>query len=141
MKHIEETILGFPGVLGVHDLMVHDYGPGSRFATIHVEFPAETDVIEAHDVMDQIEQYFLEQEQLLMTTHYDPILADDGEVEAVRSFLAEAAGQLDEQLSVHEVRIVPGNTHINVVFDCVKPAGFSIRDEEIRNIFPEGSRR
>ena len=135
VKHIEETILGFPGVLGVHDLMVHDYGPGSRFATIHVEFPAETDVIEAHDVMDQIEQYFLEQEQLLMTTHYDPILADDGEVEAVRSFLAEAAGQLDEQLSVHEVRIVPGNTHINVVFDCVKPAGFSIRDEEIREYF------
>ena len=70
-----------------------------------------------------------------MTTHYDPILADDGEVEAVRSFLAEAAGQLDEQLSVHEVRIVPGNTHINVVFDCVKPAGFSIRDEEIREYF------
>ena len=92
-------------------------------------------MIEAHDVMDQIEQYFLEQEQLLMTTHYDPILADDGEVEAVRSFLAEAAGQLDEQLSVHEVRIVPGNTHINVVFDCVKPAGFSIRDEEIREYF------
>ena len=135
VKHIQETVLSFPGVLGVHDLMVHDYGPGSRFATLHVEFPAEKDVIEAHDVMDQIEQYFLDEEQLLMTIHYDPIMADNGEVEAVRNFLAEAAVRFDERLSIHEVRIVPGNTHTNVVFDCVKPAGFDRKDEEIREYF------
>ena len=121
--------------------MVHDYGPGSRFATIHVEFPAETDVIEAHDVMDQIEQYFLEQEQLLMTTHYDPILADDGEVEAVRSFLRKPPVSWMNSCLSMRCGSFPGNTHINVVFDCVKPAGFSIRDEEIREYFSEGSRR
>lgn len=137
VRHIEETVMSFPGVLGVHDLMVHDYGPGSRFATLHVEFPAEEDVIEAHDIMDQIEQYFLEEEQLLVTIHYDPILADNGEVEAVRNFLAEAAVQFDERLSVHEVRIVPGNSHTNIVFDCVKPAGFRRKDEEIREYFAE----
>ena len=85
--------------------------------------------------MDQIEQYFLDEEQLLMTIHYDPIMADNGEVEAVRNFLAEAAVRFDERLSIHEVRIVPGNTHTNVVFDCVKPAGFDRKDEEIREYF------
>lgn len=135
VRHIEKTVMSFPGVLGVHDLMVHDYGPGSRFVTLHVEFPAEKDVIEAHDVMDQIEQYFLEQEQLLMTIHYDPIVTDNGEVERLRHFLAEVAEQFDERLSIHEVRIVPGNTHINIVFDCVRPAGFRRKDDEIREYF------
>ena len=137
VRHIEKTVMSFPGVLGVHDLMVHDYGPGSRFVTLHVEFPAEKDVIEAHDIMDQIEQYFMDHEQLLMTIHYDPIVTDNGEVEKLRSFLAEAAAQFDERLSIHEVRIVPGNTHINIVFDCVRPAGFPKKDDEIREYFSE----
>lgn len=128
---IEKKVLEFPNVIGVHDLMVHDYGPGNIFATLHVEFPAEVDVIEAHDVMDNIEHYFLQEEQLLMTIHYDPIVMDENTA-YLREFLTKTAKELDEKLTIHDVRLVPGNTHMNIVFDCVKPAGFTLSDKEIR---------
>lgn len=133
VKHIEEKVLEFPHVMGMHDLMVHDYGPGSMFATLHAEFPAELDVIEAHDIMDNIERYFLLEENLMMTIHYDPIVRENEETTHIRQFLEKSVKELDERLSVHEIRLVPGKTHMNVVFDCVKPAGFEKSDEEIRS--------
>lgn len=133
VKNIEKKVREFPDVIGVHDLMVHDYGPGNIFATLHVEFPAETDVIKAHDVIDNIEKYFLTEENLMMTIHYDPIVTSDERVNELWRFLSQTAKELDERLSIHDVRLVPGNTHINLVFDCVKPAGFEKPDKEIRS--------
>lgn len=133
VEHIRKKVLEFPHVIGMHDLMVHDYGPGSVFVTLHVEFPAELDVIEAHDIMDNIERYFLLEENLMMTIHYDPIVRENEEVTHIRQFLEKTVAELDERLSVHEVRLVPGKTHMNVVFDCVRPAGFGKSDEEIRD--------
>ena len=137
VKQIEEKVLSYPNVIGVHDLMVHDYGPGNVFATLHVEFPAESDVIEAHDVMDSIERYFLAYENIMMTIHYDPIVTSDAEVTHLREFLADTAKELDEKLSVHDVRLVPGKTQMNIVFDCVKPAGYGREDKEIRDFFTQ----
>ena len=133
VKRIEAKVLEFPNVVGVHDLMVHDYGPGNMFVTLHVEFPAETDVIEAHDVMDNIEKYFLVYENFMMTIHYDPIVTSDQEVVHLREYLAKVVEEYDEKLSVHDVRLVPGKTHMNIVFDCVKPAGYEKSDKEIRD--------
>ena len=79
VDHIEQKVLSYPGVLGMHDLMVHDYGPGHQFASLHVELPAEQDPLEAHDLIDNIERDFLKNDRLLVTIHYDPIVTDDPE--------------------------------------------------------------
>lgn len=125
VEHIERKVMSYPGVLGVHDLMVHDYGPGHQFASLHIEFPAESDPLAAHDVIDNIENDFLKNDNLQVTIHYDPIVTADAEVGVLRSRLNEKARQLDPQLSVHDLRIVPGDTHTNVLFDLVFPAGYA----------------
>ena len=125
VEHIERTVMSYPGVLGVHDLMVHDYGPGHQFASLHVEFPAETDPLTAHDVIDNIEKDFLKKDRLQVTIHYDPIVTADASVGVLRARLQEHARQLDPQLSIHDLRIVPGDSHTNVLFDLVFPAGYT----------------
>ena len=125
VEHIERTVRSYPGVLGVHDLMVHDYGPGHQFASLHVEFPAETDPLTAHDVIDNIENDFLKKDRLQVTIHYDPIVTADASVGVLRARLKEHARQLDPRLSIHDLRIVPGDSHTNVLFDLVFPAGYT----------------
>ena len=125
VEHIERTVMSYPGVLGVHDLMVHDYGPGHQFASLHVEFPAETDPLTAHDVIDNIENDFLKKDRLQVAIHYDPIVTADASVGVLRARLQEHARQLDPQLSIHDLRIVPGDSHTNVLFDLVFPAGYT----------------
>ena len=125
VEHIERTVMSYPGVLGVHDLMVHDYGPGHQFASLHVEFPAETDPLTAHDVIDIIENDFLKKDRLQVTIHYDPIVTADASVGVLRARLKEHARQLDPRLSIHDLRIVPGDSHTNVLFDLVFPAGYT----------------
>ena len=125
VEHIERTVMSYPGVLGVHDLMVHDYGPGHQFASLHVEFPAETDPLTAHDVIDNIENDFLQKDRLQVTIHYDPIVTADASVGVLRARLKEHARQLDPRLSIHDLRIVPGDSHTNVLFDLVFPAGYT----------------
>ena len=125
VEHIERTVMSYPGVLGVHDLMVHDYGPGHQFASLHVEFPAETDPLTAHDVIDNIENDFLKKDRLQVTSHYDPIVTADASVGVLRARLKEHARQLDPRLSIHDLRIVPGDSHTNVLFDLVFPAGYT----------------
>ena len=125
VEHIERTVMSYPGVLGMHDLMVHDYGPGHQFASLHVEFPAETDPLTAHDVIDNIEKDFLQKDRLQVTIHYDPIVTADASVGVLRARLKEHARQLDPRLSIHDLRIVPGDSHTNVLFDLVFPAGYT----------------
>ncbi len=125
VEHIERKVMSYPGVLGVHDLMIHDYGPGHQFASLHIEFPAESDPLAAHDVIDNIENDFLKNDNLQVTIHYDPIVTSNAEVGVLRSRLNEKARQLDPQLSVHDLRIVPGDTHTNVLFDLAFPAGYT----------------
>ena len=125
VEHIERTVMSYPGVLGVHDLMVHDYGPGHQFASLHVEFPAETDPLTAHDVIDNIENDFLKKDRLQVTIHYDPLVTADASVGVLRARLKEHARQLDPRLSIHDLRIVPGDSHTNVLFDLVFPAGYT----------------
>ena len=125
VEYIERTVMSYPGVLGVHDLMVHDYGPGHQFASLHVEFPAETDPLTAHDVIDNIENDFLKKDRLQVTIHYDPIVTADASVGVLRARLKEHARQLDPRLSIHDLRIVPGDSHTNVLFDLVFPAGYT----------------
>ncbi len=131
VRRIRERILSYPGVLGTHDLMVHDYGPGRQFGSVHVEMAAEADVLASHDVIDNIERDFLK-DGLHMIIHYDPIVTSDGAVDDLRRWLSEAVRSIDPSLTIHDLRIVPGASHTNVIFDCVVPPGFAMRYSQLK---------
>ncbi len=135
VEKIKKKIMSYPGVLGTHDLMVHDYGPGRIFASVHVEMAAETDVLESHDVIDNIEHDFLKNEGLNMVVHLDPIVTKDSSVRDLRKQLSEIASKIDGRLTIHDLRIVPGNTHTNIIFDCVLPARFSMTESAVKEEF------
>lgn len=126
VAHILEVTREYPGVLGIHDLIVHDYGPGRRFASLHVEMDAAGDVLHSHDVIDQIERRFLEQDGLHVIIHYDPIVTGDGQTAHARDYLARAVKSIDPRLTIHDLRMVPGHTHTNLIFDLVVPHDFEM---------------
>ena len=137
VEHIRNKIMSYPGVLGTHDLMVHDYGPGRQFASAHVEMAGEGDPFEQHDLLDNIEQDFKDEEGLVMTLHYDPIVTNDPQARDMRHWIDLAVKSIDERLSIHDLRCVPGPTHTNVIFDCVRPAGFGMGSSELRRRISE----
>ena len=137
VEHIREKIMSYPGVLGTHDLMVHDYGPGRQFASAHVEMAGEGDPFQQHDLLDNIEQDFKDDEGLVMTLHYDPIVTNDPKVRDMRHWIDLAVKGIDPALSIHDLRCVPGPTHTNVIFDCVRPAGFALSASELRKRISE----
>lgn len=127
-EDIRRKILSYEGVLGTHDLMVHDYGPGRLFASVHVEMAAENDVMESHDVIDNIERDFL-RNGLNLVVHFDPIVTADDDT---RHEIAEIVRSIDPALTIHDLRLVTGPTHTNVIFDCVIPHEFRMTDTEIK---------
>lgn len=132
VSHIRSKIMSYPGVLGTHDLMVHDYGPGRQFASAHVEMAAETDPLESHDTLDNIEQAFKDDDGLIVTLHYDPIITNDPHVVDMRNKIDAMAKSLDGEASIHDLRCVPGPTHINVIFDCLHPAECELSPGEFK---------
>ena len=136
VSHIHNTIMSYPGVLGTHDLMVHDYGPGRLVASAHVEMAAEEDPLASHDTIDNIEEQF-RREGLLVILHYDPIVTNDEAVNTMRGWIAEHVCSIDERLTIHDLRTVPGPTHTNVIFDVVRPHDLNMSDEELRNAISE----
>ncbi len=135
--HIHDKIMSYPGVLGTHDLMVHDYGPGRQFASAHVEMAAEADPMESHDLIDNIEQDFKTQDGLIVTLHYDPIVTDDPTVADMRNWISQAVKIIDPRLTIHDLRCVPGPTHTNVIFDCVRPHGLELSDTQLKRRIDE----
>lgn len=132
VRHIRGKIMAYPGVLGVHDLMIHDYGPGRQFASVHVEMSAREDPIVSHDIIDGIERDFLKDERLHMVVHYDPIVTDDPRVPALRTAVSAICRSIDPRMTIHDLRIVPGKTRVNVVFDCIMPFEMKLSESEIR---------
>lgn len=132
VRFIHNKIMSYPGVAGTHDLMVHDYGPGRRFASAHVEMPAEMDPMESHDIIDNIEEAFRVEDNLLMVLHYDPIATEDSAVGELREHISQGVRTIDERLTIHDLRLVPGPTHTNVIFDVVRPHGLDMADSELK---------
>jgi len=131
VSNIEKKIMSYEGVLGTHDLMVHDYGPGHCFASVHVEVPAERSVLECHEMIDAIEQNFLDTEHIHLVIHYDPIVTSDSAVGELREYLKNAAKNIDKSLTIHDLRIVPGEDNTNVIFDCVVPHSCPVKEADI----------
>ena len=128
---IREKILSYNGVLGTHDLMIHDYGPGRIFASVHVEVAAEMTLTECHDIIDKIERDFLES-GMNMLVHPDPIVSDDTVTGKAAALVTETVTGLDGRLTVHDIRVLGAPEPKRVIFDCVLPPelGISKRDIE-----------
>lgn len=131
IQKIRDRIMSYPGVLGMHDLMVHDYGPCRKFASVHVEMAAEEDVLVSHDMIDNIEKDFLA-DGLNLIIHYDPILTKDSITHDIRKQVDTAVKSIDSALSIHDLRVVPGSSHTNLVFDCVSPHSVTLSDKELK---------
>lgn len=133
VESIREKILTYPGVLGAHDLIVHDYGHGRKFATVHVEMAAEENVIESHNVIDSIERDFLHDMGLNMLVHFDPVVTESSAVNDFRRELDEIVRLIDQRLTVHDLRVVPSDVDTRLIFDVVVPKDFSMSEQELKD--------
>ena len=134
VEAIRRKLLSYPGVLGAHDLLVHDYGPGRQYASVHIEMDAKADPVASHDMIDGVERDFLREMGLHLVIHYDPVTTDDPRVAAMRRFAASAAKEIHPGMTIHDLRIVPGGRGSNVVFDCVVPYDCTVSAEMIRDL-------
>ncbi len=132
VENMHNKIMAFEGVLGTHDMIVHDYGPGRCFASVHVEVAAEEDVLKSHDMIDNIERYFLEKENLNVIIHMDPVVTTDDKVGKLRDLISNHLKGINEALGIHDLRVVPGPTHTNVIFDCVIPHSLDISEDYLK---------
>ncbi|QAT43982.1 cation diffusion facilitator family transporter [Aminipila luticellarii] len=122
------------GVIGTHDLMVHNYGPGRIFASIHIEVDAERDIMESHDMIDNIERALSKNLRINLTVHMDPVKLNDPLTEKLRTVLEQTIEPLDGVYSIHDLRLIPGPTHTNIIFDMVTAPDSAIKQSEIQAI-------
>lgn len=134
VKMAEEKILSYDGIIGIHDLMVHNYGPNKIFASVHAEVPAKNDVLESHDIIDNIERDFYNLYDVNLIIHMDPVVTDDENVMKSKNTVTEIVGSINGLLSIHDFRMVPGQTHTNLVFDVAVPYNFEYTDEQLGKI-------
>ncbi|MBR3811933.1 MAG: cation transporter [Agathobacter sp.] len=139
VKQIEEMVLSFDeeSIVGVHDLIVHDYGPGRRIVSLHAEVPAEGNVLSLHDVIDNLEVKLREELGCLTTIHMDPVVTKDERVLEMKARCIELVKGIGEVLSLHDFRVVLGDTHTNLIFDVVIPFEFYLSDAETTKLIQE----
>ena len=134
VKAITETVKKEPGILGIHDLMVHNYGPGKIFASIHVEVDADGDLMKSHDMIDNIERIVKESLRIEFVIHMDPVKTNDPLIHRMKAVISEAFAPLDGVENIHDFRIVPGPTHTNIIFDVVLSMDCRYTEKEIQKI-------
>ncbi len=133
INSIENKIMEYEGILNIHDLVVHNYGPSKYFATVHAEVDAKQDILLCHDLIDNIERDFARELDINLVIHLDPVVTDDQEINKLRDRVNSIINSIDERLSMHDFRIVKGKTHTNLIFDVVVPVDFKILSKELIN--------
>lgn len=131
VQQIERIVMSHPPICGIHDLVVHDYGPGRVMISLHAEVPAGGDMLELHDVIDNAEIELRRELNCEAVIHMDPIVTDDGITSELRAKVSELVKTIDERITIHDFRIVPGNTHTNLIFDAVVPFDIGISAQEV----------
>lgn len=131
VNRIYQIVMGHDLVCGVHDLIVHDYGPGRKMISLHAEVPADGNLLEIHDIVDHIENDLREELGCDATIHMDPIVTSDVHILELKQELMEIVKQIDGIISVHDFRVVEGPTHTNLIFDTLVPYKFRLSDEEL----------
>ena len=119
-------------VLGYHDLMVHDYGPGQRFASLHVEMDQREDPLLCHEIIDNIERVCLQQHNIHLVIHYDPVAVGDTELDSMREYVIRTLQEQDSRLNLHDFRMVKGKGHTNLIFDVALPHDLKGREKVIK---------
>lgn len=130
LKKISEFVKRYPEVIGIHDVMVHDYGPGRQIISFHAEVSAKSDFSYVHDVIDNIERDFQKEYGYLVTIHLDPIVVDDEKVSEMYDFVKETVKEVDENFTIHDFRMTYGGNHINLIFDLSIPVDSKYNDDE-----------
>ena len=129
---IHSVVLEYPHIVGIHDLVVHDYGPGRLMVTLHAEVPAHMDILAIHDEVDNAEKELRRVLNCEATIHMDPIVTADPKVAAIREEVARLVTSIDERITIHDFRIVPGASHTNVLFDAVLPVDCELSESEAK---------
>lgn len=131
VQQIAQIVTAHEEVCGIHDLIVHDYGPGRQFISLHAEVPAEENILTMHDVIDNIENELHTKLKCDVTIHMDPVLTEDEQVKELKEAVTAIVRDVDEVLSMHDFRVVAGATHTNLIFDVLAPYQFRLEDEAL----------
>ena len=137
VKQITDVVDKYEGALGIHDMVVHNYGPGRIIASLHIEVDGSIDVFETHDMIDTIEKELREACGIEATIHMDPIVTDDEQVTALRQKTAEAVQKIHPSMQIHDFRFVAGATHTNLIFDVVVPFEVKMSEAEVKSAVAE----
>ena len=132
VKQIVDTVDRYEGALGIHDMVVHNYGPGRIIASLHIEVDGSVNVFETHDMIDTIEKELRDVCGIEATIHMDPIVTDDEQVNQLREQTAEAVQKIHPSMQIHDFRFVAGATHTNLIFDVVAPFEIKLSEAEIK---------
>ena len=132
VDRIEQIVLSYPEVLNIHDLIVHDYGPGRMMISLHAEVSADGDLLQLHDVIDNAEHRLKKELGCMAVIHMDPIAVGDERTNALRMAVAEQVKTIDPRLTIHDFRIVPGPTHTNLIFDTVVPYDVKLPHDQVQ---------
>ena len=132
VDEIKETVLKNDMIVGIHDLIIHDYGPGRCFISLHAEVPCDEDILEAHDAIDLTEKQLENRYNCFATIHMDPIASNDAFTNELKMKVEEGLCELNPEYSIHDFRIVKGSTHTNVVFYMVIPYGLDLTERQIK---------
>ncbi len=128
---IEEKILSYDKIVGVHDMIVHDYGPGRKFASVHAEVSSQDDIMEIHDVIDLAERDIFNEYGIIISIHTDPIVTDDERINSLKEMIIRIVKEISDEMSIHDFRVVDGPTHTNLIFDLIAPHKFHLNNNEI----------
>ena len=139
-RDIDKLVVSHPNILGIHDLVYHDYGPGRAMMSFHAEVPADADLLEMHDIIDHIERELKEKHHIETVIHMDPVVNDE-RTAALRAQVEQLAHEIDPVLSIHDLRITAGPRHTNVLFDVMVPYGFRLTDSQVRGELSRGVKK
>lgn len=135
VKEIESCVLEHKPISGIHDLIVHDYGPGRLMISLHAEVPGNENIFDLHEIIDETEYEISERFGCQVTIHMDPVDVTNPELDTLKAYIKKVAEKIDEKLTFHDLRIVPGQGHTNVIFDIVRPNDCSLSEEDLKLVF------
>lgn len=130
VKKISDIVLSGEGIVGIHDLIVHEYGPGRVFASVHAEVPDDVNIVKVHEVIDELEQRVQKELNFVLVIHMDPISVNDEKTQRIKKIITEITSEISSELSIHDFRMTDGENNINLIFDLVVPIETSTEDRK-----------
>lgn len=137
VRQLEELVMSYDGVVGIHDMVLHSYGHGKIYGSLHAEVPADVDILQSHDTIDLIERSIAQELGMEISIHMDPIINDE-RTHSLKESVSEIVRSVNAESTIHDFRIVEGPTHTNLIFDAVLPRNSELTEEEFRSAVDKG---